>query len=197
MTELNYFQIEGVYGSSQDWFSNFMMNKGGCAAVTACDSCIYLAREFGLTKLYPFDAEHLTKKDYVQFGMMMKPYLKPRMGGISKLSMYEEGFGGYMQDKDIDISAVGFSGKNSYFAAAEFVKKQIDKKIPIPYLLLKHKNPDFRNFLWHWFLVTGYEECGDDMQIKVATYGHATILSLCDLWNTGYEGMGGMIEFIM
>lgn len=42
-TELNYFMIEGSYGSNQDWFSNFLMKMGGCAAVTACDSCIYLA----------------------------------------------------------------------------------------------------------------------------------------------------------
>ena len=42
--ELDYFTIEGCYGGNQDWFTNLVMHMGGCAAATACDSCIY----FGL-----------------------------------------------------------------------------------------------------------------------------------------------------
>lgn len=41
--ELEYFAIEGAFGGNQDWFSNVVMNMGGCAAATACDSCIYFA----------------------------------------------------------------------------------------------------------------------------------------------------------
>ena len=44
--ELDYFTIEGCYGGNQDWFTNLVMHMGGCAAATACDSCIY----FGLQK---------------------------------------------------------------------------------------------------------------------------------------------------
>ena len=45
MKELNYFIIDGAIGWNQDWFKEWWMNKGGCAAVTACDLCLYLARE--------------------------------------------------------------------------------------------------------------------------------------------------------
>ena len=43
--QLDYFEIEGEFGGNQDWFTNVVMHIGGCAAATACDSCIYFARE--------------------------------------------------------------------------------------------------------------------------------------------------------
>ena len=49
MKELNYFIIDGAIGWNQDWFKEWWMNKGGCAAVTACDLCLYLAREKQIT----------------------------------------------------------------------------------------------------------------------------------------------------
>ena len=30
--ELDYFTIEGCYGGNQDWFTNIVMNVGGCGA---------------------------------------------------------------------------------------------------------------------------------------------------------------------
>ena len=46
--ELQYFKIEEAWGGSQEWFSDRMMRLGGCAAVTACDSCIF----FDLNRIY-------------------------------------------------------------------------------------------------------------------------------------------------
>lgn len=73
MNELNYFTIDGAIGWNQDWFKEWWMNKGGCAAVTACDLCLYLAREKGLAALYPFDAAHPRKEDYLLFSDIMSP----------------------------------------------------------------------------------------------------------------------------
>ena len=55
--ELDYFMIDGEFGGNQDWFTNIVMNIGGCGAATACDSCIYLAKYKGMKELYPFDLE--------------------------------------------------------------------------------------------------------------------------------------------
>lgn len=195
--ELNYFMIEGSYGSNQDWFSNFLMKMGGCAAVTACDSCIYFAREFGKKELYPDDSANLTKDAFVSFGMKMKPYLKPRVGGVSKLSMYEEGFGRYLGEIGSSIAVNGFSGEQSYEEAKEFVKKQIDNQILIPYLLLKHQDARFKDLVWHWFVLTGYDDTESDFKVKIATYSAGTHVSLKELWNTGFEQKGGMIEFLL
>mgnify|MGYP000109711342 CR=1 FL=1 len=74
--ELDHFMIGRSYGGNQEWFSNFMMRLGGCAAETACDSSVYFAREKGITQAYPYDAQHLTRKEYVEFSKIMEPYLQ-------------------------------------------------------------------------------------------------------------------------
>jgi hypothetical protein len=37
--ELKSVEIEDYIGGSQSWFKDLWMKMGGCAAVTACDSC--------------------------------------------------------------------------------------------------------------------------------------------------------------
>ncbi len=75
--ELPYFYIGDSYGGNQDWFSSFMMRKGGCAAETLCDGCIYFAKYFGRVHLCPFPAGTITQKEYVRFSEMVEPFLKP------------------------------------------------------------------------------------------------------------------------
>ena len=65
--ELAYFMIDGEFGGNQDWFTNIVMNVGGCGAATACDSCIYLAKYKGMKELYPFDLEQMDKEAYKKF----------------------------------------------------------------------------------------------------------------------------------
>ena len=60
--ELDYFMIDGEFGGNQDWFTNIVMNVGGCGAATACDSCIYLAKYRGMKELYPLIWNGWTKK---------------------------------------------------------------------------------------------------------------------------------------
>lgn len=191
---LDYFSIEGAVGGSQEWFRNVVMYIGGCAAAVACDCCIYLALHRGLTKLYPYDVHKLTKKDYINFSMKMKPFLKPRVNGVNKLWMFTEGLGNYLSDVgEQHISMEEFPGSEDLRAAEEFIRQYINSGYPVPYLLLKHKNEYFKDFVWHWFLCYGYEEKADGMWIRVATYGRSHSLLLRDLWMTGYEEKGGLI----
>lgn len=193
---LDYFMIDGEIGGNQEWFRNVVMNIGGCAAATACDSCIYFALHQGKEHLYPYDVQNLTKKEYIDFSMKMKPYIKPRVGGVKKLCMFIDGFTRYLEDAgDTDLDMAEFAGERPYSEAAEFIKRQIDAGFPIPYLMLRHKNPDYKDFVWHWFLCIGYEEKDGELLITVATYGEATTFSLKDLWNTGYEEKGGLIQY--
>ena len=85
---LDYFMIDGEVGGNQDWFRNVVMHIGGCAAATACDCCIYFAKYKGKKNLYPFDAENLSKEDYIQFSMKMKPYIRPRVGGVKVVDVH-------------------------------------------------------------------------------------------------------------
>lgn len=91
MQTLDYYTIDGALGWSQDWFRDWWMHLGGCAAVTACDCNILLARDHGLAALYPHDPQLVTRQDYERYAMTMKPYLRPRRTGIDRLSIYLEG----------------------------------------------------------------------------------------------------------
>ncbi len=193
--ELPYFTIDGGVGGNQDWFTNVVMYMGGCAAATACDCCICFALHRGMEELYPYDIQNLTREDYKKFSQIMKPYLRPRVGGVKKLSMYTEGFTKYLREHgETHIRMEGFSGEHTAKEAQRFVKAQIDAGMPIPYLMLKHNDPAFKDFVWHWFLCYGYEETESTFKIIVATYGESTELDLDALWNTGYEEKGGMIR---
>lgn len=191
---LDYFSIEGAVGGNQEWFKNVVMYIGGCAAATACDCCIYLALHRGMTHLYPFDVHALTKKDYIDFSMKMKPYLRPRVNGVNKLWMFTEGFENYLRDMgENGIEMKEFSGTNDFRLAELFIKGQIDNGYPVPYLMLRHRKAYYKDFVWHWFLCYGYEERNDGLWITVATYGESYIFQLSDLWDTGYEEKGGLI----
>ena len=164
--ELDYFTIEGCYGGNQDWFTNLVMHMGGCAAATACDSCIYFGLQNEKMKpLYPFNIECLTKEDYKAFSQIMKPYIKPRAGGVRKLSWFVEGLGRYIQDvneakhTDIYIGMEEFCGDHTWQEAAIFIKEQLDQDIPVPYLLLRHQNEAYT--------ISGIGSCSPDTKKKM------------------------------
>ena len=191
---LPYFTIDGAVGGNQDWFTNVVMHIGGCAAATACDCCIYLALHKGMTHLYPYNVHELSRKNYIDFSMKMKPYLRPRINGVNRLYMFREGFGRYLEDiGESRITMKELSGEESFGAAEQFIREQIDAGMPVPYLMLRHKKAYYKDFVWHWFLCYGYEERPDGIWIRVATYGEASEFSLRDLWDTGYEEKGGRI----
>ena len=196
--ELDYFTIEHSYGGNQDWFWDPMMKIGGCAALTACDSCIYLDCYKGTKNLYPFEKTALTKKDYQRFGMKMKPYLKPRKNGVDALDIYIEGFGKYLADQGCDsVRMTPLSGTEKASKAKEALMGQIDKGFPLPCLVLKHKNPMFKDYVWHWFLLTGYDTAGDSCMTKAVTYGEWQWLDMDELWDTGFEKKGGLSLYNM
>ena len=192
--ELDYIRVDEALGGNQDWFLDPFMKGGGCAAVTACDLCIYFARHRGLRELYPYDAGRLGKEDYIRFSKQMKPYLRPRWQGIDTLDIYLEGIQAYWKDVDCKaLSAKGLSGTEPFEMAKEAVCGQIDKGILVPFLLLHHKEPRFKDYVWHWFNLAGYEEFEEEFFVKAVTYGEMEWLNLRKLWDTGFERRGGMI----
>ena len=64
--------------------------------------------------------ENLTKEEYIQFSMKMKPYIRPRVGGVKKLSMFIEGFEKYLRDcGDTRLKMSGFDGSHTFAEAAD------------------------------------------------------------------------------
>lgn len=198
--QLDYFSIEGAYGGSQDWFTNIVMHIGGCGAAAACDTCIYLALRRGMTGLYPFDIHHLNRTDYKAFSMKMKPYLKPRAGGIDRPELYIDGFKNYLAEQagtdGERLFMKPLHGDAPLYTAREAVRSRIDAGLPVPFLLLHHQNKkQFEDLIWHWFMLTGYREEDDRFFVTAATYGEKLTLDFDELWDTGYEKKGGMVLY--
>lgn len=192
--ELTYFNIEDSYGGNQKWFKNLIMKFGGCAAITACDLCIYLSIIKEVKDLYPFDLNSLSKDEYIRFSHTMKSYLHPRIGGINTLDLYIDGLGKYFYTNNYkDINITPFYKENNIIDSKNIIISQINNETPIPFLLLRHKNRNFKEFVWHWFLIVGYKEVDEKFFVKTVTYGKYKWILFEDLWNSGYEENGGMI----
>ena len=90
-----------------------------------------------------------------------------------------------------------FHGNHTYEEAREALCRQIDNDCPIPYLLLKHQNSKgyLEDYIWHWFILAGYEEKEDDLLVKAVSYGEYKWFSLKEMWDTGYDKKGGMILY--
>lgn len=192
--ELPYFSIGDSFGGNQDWFRDPMMHLGGCGAAAACDVCINLALHHNKTHLYPSDIKRLDKEAYIEFSSTMKPYLRPRFGGIDTLKVFMDGFNqylNYVNEQSLKLS--GCPGDTPVKEAASNVKDQIDRGIPIPFLQLRHKNVNFKDLVWHWFMLVGYEEFENEFYVKIATYGGFRWLSFYELWETGFKRKGGLI----
>ncbi|MDI9485088.1 MAG: hypothetical protein QM372_06415 [Bacillota bacterium] len=195
--ELNYFTIDGGLGWNQHWFKDKLMYFGGCAAVTACDLCIYLAGEMGLIHLYPYDAKQLTKDNYAAFAKTMKRFLGPRIRGIDTLQLYTSGFSRYLANLGgKPLRLVEAAGTIPAAEARELIQAQIDAGLLVPYLLLLHRNRSLKDYHWHWFNLAGYEKRGERFLVKAVTYGSFRWLDLEELWDTGYERKGGLIRVL-
>ena len=192
---LGYFTIDGAPGGNQDWLPEWDMNMGGCAAVTACDLCIYLSRRDEFRNLYPFNPENLSRMDFVRFAAVMKPYLRPRYHGIDFLETYICGFYDYMNRTNNNrLILEGLSGNVSYDVFAEAVVSQIERNLPVPFLLLNHHDKKLDDFEWHWFNLAGYEEIDDDVNVLTVTYGEYQWFSLKNIHDTKYDRKGGLIR---
>ena len=194
--ELPHFQIDDSYGGNQDWFPTFMMRIGGCGAETACDSSIYFALHRGLAGIAPENAASITKDAYIRFAYEMKPYLSPRMSGIDRLDIYMDGYAKYLKDRgEVRLTMEPLDGKEPYETAQAAVRRQIDQGYPIPTLILNHRSKALNDYVWHWFLINGYDDTEGSFLVKAVTYSKYEWLDFQQLWNTGHERRGGLVLY--
>ena len=198
--ELPHFYIGASLGGQQKWYSRFTdfgMNVGGCAAITACDCAIYFEKYFGLRGLYPFDLQNISQEDYLRFGKIMEPYLYPRWSGVDKLEIYLDGFGKFLKDRNVNLNLSSWSGENNFFDSWKIICQQIDAGYPLPCLILKHKEPSLQDYVWHWFILNGYEMRDEKFFVKAVSYGIGRWFNFATLWDTGYQRKGGLILFAL
>ena len=170
LKELDYFWVGEEYGGRQSLLPDMVMRFAGCAAVTACDSLIY---------------------------MTLYKNLKNLLMGINRLEIFVAAFKKFLKEHGtFFLDVLPWSGDHGEQDTVNTIRQQIDRGFLIPYLLLHHKNPNFENYEWHWFLLTGYDEKPDGrFMVKAVTYGAYEWLDFAKLWNTGYDRKGGLILF--
>lgn len=194
--ELSYFHIGRAEGGSQEWMTDPWMKLGGCAALAAVDSCIYFTLLCKRKRFCPFDVHHLTKDLYRQFAMIMKPYLRPRHNGVSKLSLYVDGMNAYLRDRKNDqLKIKMFPTGQAAADARKALTDQIDQGMIVPFLLLNPISREWADYRWHWFLLAGYRWENDRLFVKAITYGAGKWLSFDGLWDTTRADNGGMILY--
>ena len=191
--KIDYFNIEGTPGGSQNWFTDFWMHIGGCGALAACDLAICLSKNLGFSDCFPYNPRKLTKEQYISFAMMMKSYIRPRIGGVTKTSVFTAGFGKYLRDCGYEPRFAVCQGEEDYVKACRFVKAALAHNLPIAYLMLHHTDKRYDNLSWHWFVITGYERKNGRIMLTYHTYGGVYKVDLYGLWHTGKRWKGGMV----
>ena len=191
--EIDYYKVDGRPGGNQDWCKDFWMNLGGCAALAAGDMAICLSKNKGMESCCPLDPDHISRDDYNSYAMILKPYIRPRFNGVTRLSIFTYGFRRYLEDRGYEPEYALCPGGNSYEEAEEFVRDRIVNNLPIACLILSHKNPAMKDLNWHWFSLTGYEEKDGRFHVYYHTYGEKVLVDFRELWDTGSCIKGGMI----
>ena len=85
-------------------------------------------------------------------------------------------------------------GKEAYETAADIIKEQIGRGLPVPYLMLLHRDKKLDDYMWHWFLLNGYDDEGGRLKVSVVSYGKKIWMDLHHLWSTGRLRKGGFIR---
>lgn len=126
----------------------------------------------------------------------MKPYLSPRMSGIDRLEIFTDGYAEFLRDRgETRLNMEQFSGDEPYEKAREIVMRQINCGYPLPTLILNHSDRRFKDYVWHWFLINGYDDSENGFLVKAVSYSSYRWFSLKALWNTGYQRRGGFILY--
>ena len=100
----------------------------------------------------------------------MRPYLAPRRTGIDRLDIYIDGYARYLQDRgETRLTMTSLDGTEPYEAARSAVIRQIDGGYPIPTLILEHQSPAMEDYVWHWFLLNGYDDTDDQFLVKAVS----------------------------
>ncbi|MBQ9519481.1 MAG: hypothetical protein IJR59_06280 [Firmicutes bacterium] len=194
--ELPLFKVDDMIGFDQELFDDWWMNKGGCGAVVACDCCIYFKKYMGISSVFGSDTDNITEDCYERFAMKMKPFLSPRISGINKPEIFADGFADYLESMgETRIKMDVLLSSCPYEELLAEVKRLIDCDLPVPMLILRHKNPLLEDFVWHWFWLAGYEEFDGTCMVKAISYGTYRWFSLYDMWNSGHAEKGGIIRF--
>ena len=109
---------------------------------------------------------------------------------------FSDGYARYLRDcGETRLSMTSLDGGEPFEAARDAIVSQIDRGYPVPTLVLNHRDKRFRDYVWHWFLINGYDASDQAFLVKAVTYSSYEWLDLRALWDTGHERRGGFVLY--
>ena len=127
----------------------------------------------------------------------MFQYLHPGIGGLTSIDKFERMLGKYIMTTGTQMGMQKVYGRESYETAKNFFISSIDNGIPVMFLMLKHADPAFDEYEWHWFNLTGYEITAEGrLNAIFATWGSRHVFDFQRAWETGRYWKGGMVAFV-
>lgn len=145
-----------------------------------------------MRSLYPGNPDCISKQEFSAFADLMFPYVHPGIGGLTDVNLYAQMLRGYASSCGADAVVDTLSGEAPAKEAEQFIRAAVDGGRPVSYLMLRHKNPRFDDFEWHWFSVTGYRQTPAGLTVSAGTYGKRYELPLEEAWQTGFVWKGGL-----
>lgn len=194
--EVDFFTVEGgYYGGDQNWNRKAFLRLAGCSTTTACEACIHLARtRTSMRHLYPYDVHHITREDFRDFTEFVFPHVHPGPVGLTSIERYARMFSAYAESRGVKAEADLLPGSCRVEAARDFIRGSIADGRVTAYLMLRHRDLQFDDFVWHWFTITGYEEDQENFTLIAATFGRRHLLDLAGAWETGFTKRGGLVS---
>lgn len=201
--EKNYIPIiqEGdtqYYGGSQYWYPKFFHRQNSCGPVAAANTVACLSNRQLCDQLsqFPCAAAAYTKDAFVKRMIEARKFVRPGLMGLTSIEQYGRQTADYAKSTGLKLIPVYGDQFDSVEEAWSFIENGLSSGCPVSFLLLMHKSTAFKDFLWHWMIITHLmkDPATDRSQIVISTWGERHVLDLHDLWTN--QGKKGNIRFV-
>ena len=198
---LNIITVEGemACGANQEWYRLRWQRMAGCGPTTASAQLRYAAEAWSLPALCPLPRQAM-QEPFVDFMETVWRYVTPGFMGLNQPRKYVDGIELYGADEGVKLFAELLEtpcgeGRPSLERCAAFIRAGLERDCPVAFLNL-HNGEEKRLDKWHWVLVTGLEEDGEQVFCTIADGGKEFPIDL-GLWHRTAKDRGGFVSLTL
>ncbi len=184
------------YGANQEWFPEHHQRYSGCASVCGANLAAYystLSESF--RSIYPMQKSPFDYYEFINFMQEMFRYMLPGHMGYPYIGRFVQDFKRFMTSHGIELNAIGCGTLTSAEQGFKFIKKMIDKGLPVALLILQHRAPELSDDNWHWLTVTGYQEDDNFKSVILSNLSKREVRSADMLFERHTNNIIRMISF--
>lgn len=178
------------YGGNQEWFTEEISKKYGCAAVSASNLLAFLRLEKNKESLYPYP--DFNKDNFLEYMREVIKWVKPREKvGVLNPKEFIKGVCDFGKSRGLAIEYKAIYFNVSFYKFCSFIKDALEDNKPIAILMLR--NEALKEFDWHWMTITKFSRYGNKLSINVSTWGEKRILDLEKVYK--HSSYGALVCF--